>query len=135
MRSLTGKAFEYYSCFISYSNHDQPFAERLYADLQAKGVRCWFAAHDLKIGEKFRDRIDESIRLHDKLLVVLSEHAVESDWVEDEVTRALDKERQHPERTVLFPIRLDEAVMTTQHAWASGIRLKHHIGDFTGWKD
>lgn len=36
----------YYSCFISYSSKDQDFAEQLYADLQSKGVRCWFAPHD-----------------------------------------------------------------------------------------
>jgi uncharacterized protein YjbI with pentapeptide repeats len=34
---------EFYSCFISYSTRDQGFADRLYADLQSKGVRCWFA--------------------------------------------------------------------------------------------
>ena len=41
--ALTGKALEYYSCFISYSTKDQEFADRLYADLQTNGVRCWFA--------------------------------------------------------------------------------------------
>jgi len=35
--------------FISYSSKDQAFAERLHADLQNKGVRCWFAPHDLPI--------------------------------------------------------------------------------------
>jgi len=56
MSSLNGKAFEYYSCFISYSSKDQGFAERLYADLQNKDVRCWFAPEDMKIGDKIRDR-------------------------------------------------------------------------------
>jgi hypothetical protein len=42
------QAFQHYSCFISYSAKDQEFAERLHADLQNKGVRCWFAPHDLK---------------------------------------------------------------------------------------
>ncbi len=36
MHPLTRKAFEFYSCFISYSSKDQEFADRLYADLQAK---------------------------------------------------------------------------------------------------
>src|SRR4051794_25977363 len=34
---------QFYSCFISYSSRDEKFADRLHADLQAKGVRCWFA--------------------------------------------------------------------------------------------
>src|SRR5437879_9269024 len=92
-----------YSCFISYSSKDQAFAERLYADLQSKNVRCWYAPEDLKIGDKFRVRIDESIRLYDKLLLVLSEDSLASNWVAYEVEKALNKE---PEGTpnVLFPI-------------------------------
>ena len=97
-----GRAIEFYSCFISYSSKDQEFAERLHADLQAKGVRCWFAPHDLKIGDRFRQRIDEAIRVHDKLLLILSEHSIESDWVATEVEAAFEKERQRaPDRA--FP--------------------------------
>jgi hypothetical protein len=75
-RSLVGRAIEYSSCFISYASRDQEFADRLYADLQSKNVRCWFAPHDLKIGDKFRQCIDESIYLYDKLLLILSTHQV-----------------------------------------------------------
>ena len=52
MPSLTIEAMQFYSCFISYSSENQEFAERLHADLQDKGVRCWFAPHDLPIGKK-----------------------------------------------------------------------------------
>jgi hypothetical protein len=38
-------------------------------------------------------------------------------------------------RTVLFPIRLDDAVMETEEAWAAEIRRTRHIGDFRIWKD
>ena len=92
--SLVNNPIEYYYCFISYSSKDQDFAERLHADLQNKGVRCWFAPHDLKTGDRYRDRIDESIRLYDKLLLILSKNAVASTWVEEEVEKAMDKERQ-----------------------------------------
>jgi hypothetical protein len=63
---------QFYSCFISYSSADQPFADRLYADLQTKGIRCWLDREDLKIGDPIRPRIDEAIRVHDKLMLVLS---------------------------------------------------------------
>jgi uncharacterized protein YjbI with pentapeptide repeats len=89
--SLTTKAIDFYSCFISYSSKDQEFVERLHADLQAKGVRVWFAAHNLPIGAKIRPAIDESIHLYDKLLLVLSEPSVSSQWVEQEVETALAK--------------------------------------------
>ncbi len=68
--------FLYNSCFISYSTKDQEFAERLHADLQAKGVRCWFAPHDIKGGRKVHEQIDEAIRLHDRLLLILSEDSM-----------------------------------------------------------
>src|SRR5712692_3711676 len=80
-RSLAQHSINYYTCFISYSSQDQAFAERLYADLQSKGVRCWFAPEDMKIGDNIYTRIDESIHLYDKLLIVLSKSSVASGWV------------------------------------------------------
>jgi uncharacterized protein YjbI with pentapeptide repeats len=134
MRSLVGKPLEFYSCFISHSSKDHEFAQRLHADLQAKNVRCWFAPEDLKIGDKFRTRIEESIRVYDKLMVVLSENSIQSPWVEEEVEAALEKERQQ-NKLVLFPIRLDDAVMETKQAWAASLRRTRHIGEFSNWKD
>jgi hypothetical protein len=134
MRSLVGKAIEFYSCFISYSSQDDDFAQRLHADLQNQGVRCWFAPEDLKIGDKFRTRIDESIRIYDKLMVVLSANSIRSPWVEEEVEAAIEKEHKQ-NKPVLFPIRLDDAVMETDQAWAASLRRTRHIGDFRAWKD
>lgn len=134
MPSLVGQAIEFYSCFISYSTKNEAFVRRLHADLRDKGVRCWFAPEDLKIGDKFPQRIDEAIRIHDKLLIVLSSESIESSWVEREVNAALEREVKE-KRTVLFPIRLDDAVMSSEMAWAGDIRRSRHIGDFRGWKD
>jgi uncharacterized protein YjbI with pentapeptide repeats len=132
--SLLNQPIQFYSCFISYSSEDQEFADRLHADLQNKGVRCWFAPHDMAIGAKIIDAIDEAIRLRDKVLLILSEHSVASDWVEEEVTRALDEERSR-KTIVLFPIRVDDAVLNTDEAWARGLRIQRNIGDFCRWKN
>jgi TIR domain/Pentapeptide repeats (8 copies) len=132
--SLFNQPIQHYSCFISYSAKDQEFAERLHADLQNKGVRCWFAPHDMPIGGKIRDEIDTAIRLRDKLLLILSEHSIRSNWVEDEIEQAFEEEQKR-DQVVLFPVRLDEEVKTTGKAWASKLRRARHIGDFTRWKD
>jgi hypothetical protein len=124
----------YHSLFISYSSKDDTLARRLHADLQDHGVRCWFSPEDMKIGDKIRPRIDEAIHLQDKLLLLLSEHALASPWVEDEVEAAMEKEDQQ-QREVLFPVRLDESVMKTTQAWAAKLRRTRHIGDFTHWAD
>ncbi len=98
------------------------------------GVRVWLATEDLKIGERFRDRIETSIRLFDKLLLVLSEHSIQSDWVRTEVEAAFEKERRSA-KNVLFPVRLDDDVMAATQAWAADIRRTRHVGDFRLWKD
>jgi hypothetical protein len=65
------------------------------------------------------------------VLLILSEGAIASDWVEGEVTRALDEERTR-KQVVLFPVRLDDAVMQTSQAWARLLRGQRNIGNFTG---
>jgi hypothetical protein len=132
--SLLNQPIQMYSCFISYSSKDHDFAVRLHADLQDKGVRCWFAPHDLPIGAKTWDAIDEAIKLRDKLLLILSENSIASDWVEDEVNKAFAEERDR-KRLVLFPVRIDDAVMASSEPWAGKLRDQRNIGDFRKWKD
>ena len=125
---------QFYSCFISYSSKDEELAQRLYADLQSKGVRCWFAPEDLKIGERFRRRIDEVIRVYDRLLLILSENSVASSWVEKEVETAMESEDEQ-KRTILFPVRLDDSVMEIKTGWPADVWRTRHIGDFRRWKE
>jgi len=124
----------YYSCFISYSHEDQAFAEQLYTDLQTSGVHCWFAPENMKIGDKIRDQTDKGIQQYNKFLLVLSERAVTSDWVEKEVETAFEEERLQ-NKLILFPIRLDDAVSSTRQAWAADIRRTRYIGDFSRWQN
>jgi hypothetical protein len=112
---------------------DKLFAKKLHADLQNKGVRCWFAPHDLPISAKTWDAIDEAIRLRDKLLLILSEASIASEWVEDEVNKAYAEERSRKE-VVLFPIRIDNTVISTGEPWAVKLRDTRNIGDFRQWK-
>ena len=129
-----GGGIQYYSCFISYSSRDHEFAQLLHNDLQNNGVRCWFDREDLKIGDLIRPTIDRQIRLRDKLLVILSENSVKSEWVGDEVEAALEEEGKG-NRLVLLPIRLDDTVTNTRDDWAAKIKRRRHIGDFSNWKD
>lgn len=141
-KSLVGSAIEFYSCFISYSTRDEEFAIRLHADLQANGVRCWFAPHNVQGGRKLHEQIDEAIRLHDKLLLVLSPHSMASEWVRTEISKAR-KRGVRGKRRVLFPIGL--APFDAIRDWenfdadigkdsAREIR-EYFIPDFTKWKD
>ena len=143
MGSLTGKALEFYSCFISYSTKDQEFADRLYADLQNKGVRCWFAPHDLLPGEKLHEQIDDAIRMHERLLLILSTSSMNSEWVKTEIRKARKREGTERKR-VLFPVRL--VSFETIRDWelfdadegkdlAVEIREYYMPPDFSDWKN
>jgi uncharacterized protein YjbI with pentapeptide repeats len=134
--------FQYYSCFISYSTKDQEFAERLHADLQAKGVRCWFAPHDIHGGRKIHEQIDEAIRLHDRLLLILSEHSMSSEWVKTEIAKARKREMKEGKR-VLFPVRLvgfgrlrDWECFDGDTGKDSAREIREYFTpDFSSWKD
>jgi hypothetical protein len=143
MSSLVGTAFEFYSCFISYSGKDQEFADRLFADLQREGVRCWFAPHHVQAGKKLHEQIDSAIRLHEKLLLILSPNSINSEWVQTEIAKARKREIQDGKRG-LFPIRLNISFKELQE-WecfdadrgkdsAREIR-EYYIPDFTMWKN
>ena len=103
--SLLQTPIQFYSCFVSYSTKDQDFADRLSTDLQNTGVRCWFAKHDIQGGKKIHEQIDEAIRNYDRLLLILSDASMNSEWVKTELRKAVPKERREGKR-VLFPIAL-----------------------------
>ena len=83
---------------------------------------------------RVRITIDESIRVHDKLLLVLSADSIVSQWVESEVETALARERRE-HREVLFPVRIDSAVLDASSGWAALIRNTRYIGDFVRWQE
>ena len=52
---------------------------------------------------------NEAIRVHEKVLLVLSSKSIRSAWVEKEVETAFEREARE-KKPVLFPIRLDGVV-------------------------
>jgi hypothetical protein len=136
------EGLQFYSCFISYSNEDQRFARQLYARMRDAHLRVWFAPVDIKAGKKVYDQIDQAIRVHDKLLVVLSEHSLQSEWVTTEVRRAFREGRAIGKRK-LFPLRLVD--MDIIRKWQCfdadtgkdlAVELREYfIPDFSSWED
>jgi hypothetical protein len=131
---------QFYSCFVSYSSHDDEFARRLHGRLQQEGLRVWFAPEDMKGGSKLHEQIDDAIRRHDKLLLVLSEASMASEWVKDEISKARKRERREGCR-VLFPIRLCryEVLQEWQCYDATGNLAdevaQYFVPDFSEWKE
>jgi hypothetical protein len=139
---LLPQAIQFYSCFISYSTKDEEFANRLHADLQDKGVRCWFAPNDIRGGPKVHEQIDEAIRVYDKLLLILSEASMNSPWVKTEIAQARAREEQQ-KRQMLFPITLvpfdrikDWKLFDADRGIDSAREIREYfIPDFYNWKN
>ena len=134
-RLISGQALRqtYHSMFISHSGRDQDFVRDLHRDLEYADVsQLFLALTDVKTGEIYAESIAESIRSHDKLIVVLSAKSLESPWVSKEVRLAIEKETAVSK--VVVPIRIDDAVLTTSEEWAKSLRDNRHIADFTGWR-
>lgn len=137
-RSLLGKPIEFYSCFISYSHADKGFARRLHDQLQARGIRCWHDEHQLRLGDDIYDEVDRGICLWDKVLLCCSEKSLTSWWVNDEIDKALEKERkllkERGEKVLaIIPLNLDGYLFEWQDGRAATLR-KRLAADFTGWE-
>jgi hypothetical protein len=131
--SLMERPFEFYSCFISYTTKDEDFARRLYTDLQELGIRSWFAPQELRVGERIQDQLDAAIRAHDKLILVLSRESMKSQWIQYEVEKALNIERE-TQRTVLFPLKLDDLIFQISEPWVEALKQRL-ILDFSSWRN
>ncbi|MDP2721472.1 MAG: toll/interleukin-1 receptor domain-containing protein [Bacteroidales bacterium] len=140
--SLFEIPIQFYYCFISYSTKDHEFADRLFTDLQSRGIRVWFAPHDMKAGKKMIDQIDIGIKVTDKLLLVLSKNSIGSDWVKTEISKAYKKSKQIGKK-VLFPISItsfDNLLEWEQFDSDLGKDLakeirEFYVLDFENWKD
>ena len=129
-----GSPLQIGSLFISYTHDDSVFVDALEEKLDAKGIRFWRYIHDAPAGP-FDKIIDRAIRLNPTVVVVLSEHSVESRWVEYEANLA-DKLSQELGRDTLCPIALDDAWKNCR--WSGKLRTqieKYNILPFNDWQD
>ena len=124
-------SFEY---FISYAWEDQDFAVRLHDDLKAVGVRSWLDAKEIKIGARWREQIDRALQAQDKVLLIVSKASISKPWMWLEAESALRLERER-RKTVLFPIRVDDAIFDVSVSEKVDLLKEKQIGDFSHWQD
>ncbi len=105
-------------------------------------LRVWYAPEDARGGKKLHEQINAAIRQYDKLLIVLSESSLQSEWVKTELRKAFKLERRTGTKK-LFPIRLVD--FASLEAWECfdadsakdlAVELREYlITDFSGWRE
>jgi TIR domain/Pentapeptide repeats (8 copies) len=139
--SLVGDGIQFFSCFISYSSSDKPFAIRLHDALQSKGIRCWLDEKQLLPGHDISRELERGIHLWDKFILCASKNSLTSTWVEEEIATTLEKERklrkERGEKVIkLIPLNLDDYMFSEQ--WDLGIHAREIrsrvAADFRDWE-
>jgi TIR domain len=88
--------------FVSHATQDKAIAERLVAELEGRGLRCWIAPRDIAPGVVWATAIEEAIRNSVGLVLLLSKAANDSGFIHGEVTLAANNRRS------IYPIRLED---------------------------
>jgi hypothetical protein len=79
--------------FLSYSRHDQQFADSLTNSLETHGIQVWVDQQNLQGGDSWRSAISEAITGCDAFVVVLSPDSVRSKNVAKELSMAESHDR------------------------------------------
>jgi TolB-like protein/Tfp pilus assembly protein PilF len=92
--------------FLSYASADAAMAQAVCRGLEGAGIACWIAPRDVTPGAQYADAIVRAINGAKVLVVVLSEHSVDSAHVGKEIERASAKRRP------IIALRIDGAPLT-----------------------
>jgi hypothetical protein len=137
VRSWVGQPIEFHSIFLSHSSRDKEFARKLYQDLRSIGIKCWLDEKQLLPGDSILGEIDKGIKLWDRLVLVCSRDSLGPTtgwWVEQELERALAKERELRRKGIpagtVIPITIDGYVFDEWEGRYQATLLERYIGDF-----
>ena len=89
------------SVFLSYAREDAAKAKGIALALESAGHSVWWDSH-IKGGAQYSKEIEDALKRADAVVVLWSEHSVDSAWVRDEAAAGRDSGR-------FVPVRLDEA--------------------------
>ena len=133
-RVRTEQSLQIHNLFLSYSHADAAFVEHLETHLKARHVLYWHDVHDAPAGRP-DNIVARAMRRDPTVLLVLSEHSAERNWMEYEIDRARTL-KQALRRTVLCLVTLDASWETAD--WPETLAdevAQYPILNFSNWQD
>ena|SRR5205809_4273857 len=104
--------------FISYKREEQPLARKLADAMEREGWTVWWDPR-LRAGEHFDDVIEKALEEAKCVIVIWSERSVQSRYVRDDATYALERRKLIPVEieSVNLPFRFKGVHTLTLQGW------------------
>jgi len=97
-----------YDVFLSHSARDKPAVRQLAERLKGDGLRVWLDEWEIQPGDSIPLAIERGLERSRTLVLAMSRHAFESDWVTLERHTALFRDPTNRQRRFI-PLRMDDA--------------------------
>lgn len=133
VKSLVGQKPQLYACTIAYATKDQRFCDRLFTDLQARGIRTWYFPKHVKRSKEFFQEIQIYQRIFDKVIFVCSKHSLNPRSIMHEIDDNLKRERME-HKDVFYPIVLDDFLYASWQHPSKRLVVERVAADFRGWQ-
>lgn len=93
--------------FISYSQKDKQFVDKLALLLVAARHHVWMDRWELSLGDSLTQKIENALTSASAILVIVSKNSVKSTWMRRELSAGLIRELEE-KRTLVMPCVIDD---------------------------
>lgn len=122
-------------CFIACAAGDLPFAQSLQTDLQGEGIRCWLFPENARgnpLVERHsssdQEEVERWVRFYDKLVVVCSASALESETIRNDITQAQERQKGQ-DKWLLCLVTPDDTMVKGRGRLARTLSSEHVVFD------
>lgn len=91
---------KYPSIFLSHSSKDKPLVEAVAKQLVRRGIHVWLDKHELPTGTNLMETLRRAVESQKYLILFLSEKAINSTWVTEELKLALELEESFKDKVI-----------------------------------
>ena len=101
--------------FISHASKDKAVARHLAHRLTDAGLKVWIPEDEILPGDNWAKKVGEALEESDLMVVLITPHAFESEWLKEEIQYALTSEHYQGR---LIPVFLgDKTETSTDVPW------------------